>query len=454
MSAFQRILIANRGEIAVRIIRACKEMNIETVAVYSTADKESLHVALADYAICIGTGSPKDSYLHMERIMSTAVSLGVDAIHPGYGFLSENSRFAKMCEECGIIFIGPSSDAILNMGNKSTARALMKNSGVPVIPGSEGLIQDLDEAYTLAEQIGFPVIIKASMGGGGKGMRIVHTKDELASFFHQAKTEAQNAFGDASIYMEKYITTSRHVEFQILADKMGNTIHLFDRECSIQRNNQKMIEEAPSSCLDADKRLQMGESAVLAAKAIGYHSAGTIEFLVDPDQNYYFIEMNTRIQVEHPTTELVTGLDLIKEQIRIAQGQALSLKQEDVTIRGHAIECRINAEDPDRGFSPSAGTIGNLHLPGGNGIRVDTHIYPGYTVPVYYDSMLCKIICLGADRKEAIQKMMSALKELTIEGIHTNVTLQKRILAHPSFQSGHFDTGFVAKLIGQDDAHV
>ncbi|QSX07806.1 acetyl-CoA carboxylase biotin carboxylase subunit [Alkalibacter rhizosphaerae] len=450
MSSFQRILIANRGEIAVRIIRACREMNIETVAVYSTADKESLHVALADYSICIGSGSPRDSYLHLERIMSTAVSLGVDAIHPGYGFLSENSRFAKMCEECGIAFIGPSSDAILNMGNKSTARELMKNSGVPVIPGSDGLIRDLEQAYELAEGIGFPVIIKASMGGGGKGMRIVHNRDELASFFHQAKTEAQNAFGDASIYMEKYITSSRHVEFQILADKAGNTIHLFDRECSIQRNNQKMIEEAPSSCLEEEKRRQMGESAVLAAKAIGYYSAGTVEFLVDEDHNYYFIEMNTRIQVEHPTTELVTGVDLIKEQIRIAQGHSLSLTQDQVCIRGHALECRINAEDPDNAFSPSAGKIGNLHLPGGNGVRVDTHIYPGYTVPVYYDSMLCKIICLGADREEAIRKMRSALKELTVEGIKTNVTLQKRILSHPAFEQGHFDTGFVAKLIGQD----
>lgn len=450
MSTFQRILIANRGEIAVRIIRACREMNIETVAVYSTADAESLHVALADYAICIGSGSPKDSYLHLERIMSTAVALGVDAIHPGYGFLSENSRFAKMCEECGIVFIGPSSSAILNMGNKSTARELMKSHGVPVIPGSEGLIKDLEEAHVLAEQIGFPVIIKASMGGGGKGMRIAYNKEELSSFFHQAKTEAQNAFGDASIYMEKYIAVSRHIEFQILADKAGNTIHLYDRECSIQRNNQKMIEEAPSSCLEEEKRQQMGESAVLAAEAIGYYSAGTVEFLVDPDHNYYFIEMNTRIQVEHPTTELITGVDLIKEQIRIAEGLPLSLSQEDVCVRGHAIECRINAEDPDRGFAPSAGKIQNLHLPGGNGIRVDTHIYPGYNVPVFYDSMLCKIICLGADRNEALQKMKSALKELTVEGIKTNTTLQKRILSHPAFEQGEFDTGFVAKLIGQD----
>lgn len=450
MNSFQRILIANRGEIAVRIIRACRELNIETVAVYSTADKESLHVALADYAICIGSGSPKDSYLHMERIMSTAVALGVDAIHPGYGFLSENSRFAKMCEECGIVFIGPSSDAILNMGNKSTAREVMMKNGVPVIPGSDGLIRDLEQAYQLAEEIGFPVIIKASMGGGGKGMRIVYNRDELASFFHQAKTEAQNAFGDASIYMEKYITSSRHVEFQILADKEGNTIHLFDRECSIQRNNQKMIEEAPSSFLDEATRISMGQSAILAAKAIGYYSAGTVEFLVDENHRYYFIEMNTRIQVEHPTTELVTGMDLIKEQIRIAQGKKLSVTQEDIQIRGHAIECRINAEDPDNRFSPSAGRIQNLHLPGGNGVRVDTHIYPGYTVPVYYDSMLCKIICLGNNRDDAIQKMKSALKELTVEGIQTNVTLQKRILAHPAFVSGHYDTGFVAKLIGQD----
>jgi len=448
MTHFNRVLIANRGEIAVRIIRACKEMNIETVAVYSTADKDSLHVALADYAICIGTGSPKDSYLNLERIMSTAVTLGVDAIHPGYGFLSENSRFAKMCEECGIIFIGPDSDAILNMGNKSTARELMKKSGVPVIPGSDGLIHDMDQALEVAKKIGFPVIIKASMGGGGKGMRIVNTFEDLSKFIDQAKSEAENAFGDSSIYIEKYITESRHVEFQILADKYGNTVHLYDRECSIQRNNQKMIEEAPSSCISEDMRKKMGESAVLAAKAIDYHSAGTVEFLVDNDNNYYFIEMNTRIQVEHPTTEFVTGIDLIKEQIKIARGDKLTINQEDVIIRGHAIECRINAEDPDNHFAPSAGTITDLHLPGGNGIRVDTHLYPGYKIPVFYDSMLCKIICWGNDRAEAIQKMKVALDELVVSGIKTNTSLQKRIISHPDFLAGDISTNFVNKIIG------
>ncbi|HAE62682.1 MAG TPA: acetyl-CoA carboxylase biotin carboxylase subunit [Eubacteriaceae bacterium] len=448
MTHFNRVLIANRGEIAVRIIRACKEMNIETVAVYSTADKDSLHVALADYAICIGTGSPKDSYLNLERIMSTAVTLGVDAIHPGYGFLSENSRFAKMCEECGIIFIGPDSDAILNMGNKSTARELMKKSGVPVIPGSDGLIHDMDQALEVAKKIGFPVIIKASMGGGGKGMRIVNTFEDLSRFIDQAKSEAENAFGDSSIYIEKYITESRHVEFQILADKYGNTVHLYDRECSIQRNNQKMIEEAPSSCISEDMRKKMGESAVLAAKAIDYHSAGTVEFLVDNDNNYYFIEMNTRIQVEHPTTEFVTGIDLIKEQIKIARGDKLTINQEDVIIRGHAIECRINAEDPDNHFAPSAGTITDLHLPGGNGIRVDTHLYPGYKIPVFYDSMLCKIICWGNDRAEAIQKMKVALDELVVSGIKTNTSLQKRIISHPDFLAGDISTNFVNKIIG------
>ncbi len=448
MTHFNRVLIANRGEIAVRIIRACKEMNIETVAVYSTADKDSLHAALADYAICIGTGSPKDSYLNLERIMSTAVTLGVDAIHPGYGFLSENSRFAKMCEECGIIFIGPDSDAILNMGNKSIARELMKSSGVPVIPGSDGLIHDMDQALVVAKEIGFPVIIKASMGGGGKGMRIVNTFEDLSRFIDQAKNEAQNAFGDSSIYIEKYITESRHVEFQILADKHGNTIHLFDRECSIQRNNQKMIEEAPSSYISDVMRKNMGDSAVLAAKAIEYNSAGTVEFLVDNDNNYYFIEMNTRIQVEHPTTEMVTGIDLIKEQIKIARGDKLTINQEDVIIRGHSIECRINAEDPDNHFAPSAGTITDLHLPGGNGIRVDTHLYPGYKIPVYYDSMLCKIICWGNDRAEAIQKMKVALDELVVSGIKTNTSLQKRILSHPDFLAGEFNTNFVNKIIG------
>jgi acetyl-CoA carboxylase biotin carboxylase subunit len=423
-------------------------MNIETVAVYSTADKDSLHVALADYAICIGTGSPKDSYLNLERIMSTAVTLGVDAIHPGYGFLSENSRFAKMCEECGIIFIGPDSDAILNMGNKSTARELMKKSGVPVIPGSDGLIHDMDQALEVAKKIGFPVIIKASMGGGGKGMRIVNTFEDLSRFIDQAKSEAENAFGDSSIYIEKYITESRHVEFQILADKYGNTVHLYDRECSIQRNNQKMIEEAPSGCISEDMRKKMGESAVLAAKAIDYHSAGTVEFLVDNDNNYYFIEMNTRIQVEHPTTEFVTGIDLIKEQIKIARGDKLTINQEDVIIRGHAIECRINAEDPDNHFAPSAGTITDLHLPGGNGIRVDTHLYPGYKIPVFYDSMLCKIICWGNDRAEAIQKMKVALDELVVSGIKTNTSLQKRIISHPDFLAGDISTNFVNKIIG------
>lgn len=448
MSRIKRILIANRGEIAVRIIRACKEMNIETVAIFSTADRESLHVELADYAICVGSGSPKDSYLNLGRIMSTAVTLGVDAIHPGYGFLSENSRFAKMCEECKIIFIGPDSDAILNMGNKSIARALMKESGVPVIPGSDGLIHDMDEAFDIVDKIGYPVIIKASMGGGGKGMRIVSTPEELERFITQAKNEAQNAFGDSSIYIEKYITESRHVEFQILADQFGNTVHLFDRECSIQRNNQKMIEEAPSSCVSEEMREQMGKSAILAAKAINYFSAGTVEFLVDNDNNYYFIEMNTRIQVEHPTTEMVTGMDLIKEQIKIAQGDKLTFTQEDVKIRGHAIECRINAEDPANNFAPCAGTITRLHLPGGNGIRVDTHIYQNYTIPVFYDSMLCKIICWGNDREEAIGRMNTALNELVIEGIKTNTTLQKRIISHPDFRKGHISTSFVNKILG------
>jgi len=447
MAQIKRILIANRGEIAVRIIRACKELGIETISIYSTADKQSLHVALADYSICVGPGAVKDSYLNLERIMSAAVALAVDAVHPGYGFLSENSKFAQMCEECNITFIGPSTNSIKMMGNKSTAREIMQANNVPVIPGSDGVVQTPEEANEIAEIIGFPVIVKASLGGGGKGMRVINSSDEMEKFINQARTEAANAFGDASIYIEKYITTSRHIEFQILADQYGNVVHLNDRECSIQRNNQKVLEEAPASCIDHELRMRMGETAVRAAKAIGYVNAGTIEFLLDENNNFYFMEMNTRIQVEHPITEMITGIDLIKYQIKIAEGETLPFQQKDIKLQGHAIECRINAEDPDNNFTPCAGLIRELHLPGGKGVRVDSHIYPNYTIPLYYDSMICKLITWGDDRNEAIGKMKMALSEVIIEDIKTNISLLQRIVAHPDFFDGNINTKFLDKII-------
>lgn len=438
MKQIKRVLIANRGEIAVRIIRACKELGIESISIYSTADKESLHVALADYSICVGPSEVQSSYLNLERIMSAAVALEVDAIHPGYGFLSENSKFAQMCEECNIIFIGPSSQSIKLMGNKSKAREVMKANSIPVIPGSDGIITSVEEAKRLAEQIGFPVIVKASLGGGGKGMRIIQTPDDMEKFIHQAQAEASNAFGDPSLYIEKYIATSRHVEFQILADKYGNTIHLYDRECSIQKNNQKVLEEAPASFIDTALRQKMGQIAVQAAKAIKYKNAGTIEFLLDEKNNFYFMEMNTRIQVEHPITEMITGVDLIKEQIKIAQDEVLALKQEDINIMGHAIECRINAE--------GTGLIKELHFPGGKGVRIDSHIYQNYSIPLYYDSMIVKLITWGDDRSEAIKKMETALNEIIIEGIKTNIPLLKKILSNNDFLSGNIDTYFLNKV--------
>lgn len=447
MAKIRRVLIANRGEIAVRVIRACKELGIETISIYSTADKESLHVALADYSICVGSGPVQESYLNMERIISAAVALAVDAIHPGYGFLSENSKFAKMCEECNIQFIGPSSETIRMAGNKSTAREIMQSNGVPVIPGSDGVIHSLEEANHVAASIGYPVIVKASLGGGGKGMRIIENQKDMEKFLLQAKAEAENAFGDASIYIEKYIKTSRHIEFQILADSYGNVVHLNDRECSIQRNNQKVLEEAPASCIDNELRRKMGETAIRAAKAINYVNAGTIEFLLDEDSNFYFMEMNTRIQVEHPITEMVTGIDLIKQQIKIAEGAPLPFNQEDIVIKGHAIECRINAEDPDFNFTPSAGLIKELHLPGGKGVRVDSHIYQNYFIPLYYDSMICKLITWGDDRQEAIDKMKVALDEVIIAGIKTNISLLKMIIEHQDFVDGNITTKFLDKLL-------
>lgn len=446
---FQKILVANRGEIAVRIIRACREMGIQTVAVYSEMDKEALHVHLADEAVCIGPAPSQKSYLNMQNIISATVLTGAEAIHPGFGFLSENSKFARLCEECNITFIGPRPDQIDKMGNKSAARETMIQAGVPVVPGSEGAIKDEEEALALAKVIGYPVMIKASAGGGGRGMRIAHSEEEFLKAFSTAKAEAASAFGDDTMYIEKFVEEPRHIEFQILADAKGNVIHLGERDCSIQRRNQKVIEEAPSVALSEDLRKRMGEAAIQAAKAVDYVNAGTIEFLLDKHGRFYFIEMNTRIQVEHPITELVTGIDLIKEQIKIAAGMPLLIRQEDVRIEGHAIECRINAENPHFNFRPSPGKIGRLHTPGGPGIRIDSAVYSGYTIPPTYDSMIAKLIAYGKDREEAMQKMKRALEEFIIEGVDTNIDFQYTIMNNDSYQRGIFDTGFIQKEILQ-----
>lgn len=444
---FKKILIANRGEIALRIIRACREMDIETVAVFSEADRNALHVRAADQAICIGPHASAKSYLNIPNIISAAELTGVDAIHPGYGFLSENARFAEICESCGITFIGPSPKAIETMGDKATARKTMIEAGVPVVPGSKEVIKDLEQASKIAQEIGYPVMIKASAGGGGKGMRIAQNAKELHKMIQAAQTEAQAAFGNPEIYLEKYVEEPRHIEFQILADKFGNVIHLGERDCSLQRRNQKLLEEAPSTALTPELRKAMGEAAVKAAKAANYSSAGTIEFLLDKHGNYYFIEMNTRIQVEHPVTELVTGVDLVKEQIRIAAGEPLTLKQEDVEIRGWAMECRINAENPDKNFMPSPGTIEFYHVPGGPGVRVDSAAYQGYTIPPYYDSMVGKLIVWGADREEAIQRMRRALEEFVIEGIHTTIPFHLKVLDNAFFRRGEVYTNFIQRRI-------
>ena len=418
---FDKILIANRGEIAVRIIRACREMGIKTVAVYSEADRDCLHTLLADEAICIGPAPSTQSYLNMERILTATVAMKADAIHPGFGFLSENARFAELCEKCNITFIGPSADIINRMGNKSEARKTMMDAGVPVVPGGKEAVHEVEEARLVAEKIGYPVMIKASSGGGGKGMRISRGLEDFDANFQNAQMESIKGFSDDTMYIEKYIEKPRHIEFQIMADKFGNVVHLGERDCSIQRRHQKVLEESPSAAISEELRKKMGETAVLAAKSVGYENAGTIEFLLDKHKNFYFMEMNTRIQVEHPVTELVSGLDLIKEQIRVAAGEPLSVSQKDVKITGHAIECRINAENPEKNFMPCPGLITNVHVPGGNGVRVDTHIYNDYKVPANYDSMLMKLIVHGKDRTEAIAKMRSALGELIIEGIETNV---------------------------------
>ena len=446
---FRRILIANRGEIAVRIIRACKEMGIETVAVYSTADSSSLHVHLADMAVCIGPAASAQSYLNVQNILSAATRLGCDAIHPGYGFLSENSEFARLVEQCGMVFIGPDADVIDRMGVKAAARELMQKAGVPVVPGSDGLVPDAAAAREIADRIGYPVLIKATAGGGGRGMRRVYAPEELENAFATASAEAQSCFGDGSVYVEKLILDPKHIEFQILADKQGHVVHLAKRECSVQRRNQKMIEESPSRALTPELREKMGQAAVLAAKAAGYHSAGTIEFVLDKDGNFYFIEMNTRIQVEHPVTEMVTGIDLIKEQIRIAAGQELPFTQEEIHLTGHAIECRINAENPREDFRPCPGRIEGLFLPGGMGVRVDSAVYQGYAIPPYYDSMVAKVIVHGDTRLEAIRRMRRALEEFIVEGVDTNTELQYLILHHEEFVRGQFTTSFVERHLSE-----
>jgi acetyl-CoA carboxylase biotin carboxylase subunit len=433
---YQKLLIANRGEIAVRIIRTCREMGITSVAVCSTADKDALHAQLADECICIGSERAKDSYLNMESILSAAVASGAQAIHPGFGFLSENPKFARMCSQCGIDFIGPSPESIERMGNKAEARRTMMAAGVPVIPGTETAVTDVAEAKRLADEIGYPIMIKASAGGGGKGMRAAHSADEFEELFLTAQRETMQSFGDDQMYLEKYLGSARHIEFQILADRHGNAVHLGERDCSIQRRHQKLVEETPAWFLSEELREKMGETAVLAAKAAGYYSAGTIEFLLDTDGSFYFMEMNTRIQVEHPVTEMVTEVDLIREMIRISAGEKLPFEQKDITLRGHSIECRISAEDPDHGFRPCAGTVTNLYLPGGNGVRVDSMLYQGCRIPPYYDSMLAKIIVHGATRREAARKMQRALGELVIEGIHTNLDFQYELVGTKAFEEG------------------
>ncbi len=441
---FQKVLIANRGEIALRVIRACRELGIRTVAVYSQADSESLHVKLADEAFCIGPASATRSYLHIPALISTAVVTGAEAIHPGYGFLAENANFAEICADHRIKFIGPSIEAINGMGDKANARETMKKAGVPCVPGSDGLVEDEEEAFELAEEIGYPVIIKATAGGGGKGMRIANDTVQLGRAIATARSEAAAAFGDAGVYIEKYLKPIRHVEIQVMADSFGNTIHLGERDCSVQRRHQKLIEEAPSPALTPEMREKMGASAVLAAKNIGYEGAGTVEFIF-ADDRFYFMEMNTRIQVEHPVTEMITGYDLIKEQIRVAAGEKLSIKQEDVKFRGHAIECRINAEDPERNFLPCPGRVDAYIAPGGPGVRVDSHCYPGYSIPPFYDSLVGKLIVWGQTREEAIERMHRALDEYAITGIQTTIPFHLRVLDNPHFQKGDVTTDFIEK---------
>ena len=446
---FKKILIANRGEIAVRVIRACREMKIATVAVYSQADADSLHVRMADEAVCIGPPANKDSYLNAPNIISAAVITRADAIHPGYGYFSEVPSFAEACEACKIKFIGPKSAAIEKMGDKAKAREIMQSAGVPVIPGTKGVLQNEQEAFKLAGKMGYPVLIKAASGGGGRGIRLVQNDDELGKILKIAQMEAESAFGSPDVYMEKFIEEPRHIEVQILADEHGHIVHLGERECSIQNaRHQKMLEEAPSAALTPSQRSKIGETAVRAAKAAGYTNAGTVEFLLDANNNFYFMEMNTRVQVEHPVTEAVTGIDIVREQINIAAGEKLSVSQKDVKINGHAIECRVTAEDPDNNFNPSLGTIQGLMLPGGFGVRVDTHMYAGYTIPPYYDSLLGKLIVWGADRDEAISRMTRCLQEFTVEGLKTNIPFHLKIMSNAFYRRGELSTSFIKRRMG------
>ena len=440
---FEKVLIANRGEIALRVIRACKEMGIGTVAVYSEVDKDSLHTQFADEAICIGKAPSKESYLSIPAIISAAEIADVDAIHPGYGFLSENTHFVEVCEDNNIAFIGPPAKAIQKMGDKAVARETMMRAKVPVVPGSEGIIKDEKELVKTAEKIGYPVMIKASAGGGGKGMRIAYNKESLVSGFNMARTEAQAAFGNDEVYVEKYIDHARHIEIQVLADKFGNTIHLRERECSIQRRHQKLIEETPSPAIDDKLREKMCNAAVKAAKAVGYFSAGTVEFVLDNKNNFYFMEMNTRIQVEHPITEMITGVDLVKEQIRVAAGEKLKILQKDIVCNGHSIECRINAEDSENNFMPSPGKVTKFIHPGGPGVRLDSHLYQGYTIPMHYDSLIAKLIVHAEDRESAIVRMKRALREFVIEGIKTTIPFHLKVLDHRDFRKGNYSTKFI-----------
>ncbi len=449
---FKKILIANRGEIAVRVIRACKEMKIATVAVYSEADADSLHVRLADEAVCIGPPPNRDSYLNMPNIISAAIITGAEAIHPGYGYFSEKPSFAEACEACNLKFIGPKSSSIEKMGDKARAKEIMMDANVPTIPGSKGVINSEREALRIASKMGYPVRIKATAGGGGRGIRVVHSEEDLLNAIKMAMAEAESAFGVPDVYLEKDIEEPRHIEVQIMADEHGNVVHLGERECSIQHGrSQKLVEESPSPAVSPQLRNRIGEAAVRAAKAVGYFNAGTVEFLLDKNGNFYFMEMNTRIQVEHPVTEMVTGIDLLKEQIRVAAGEKLSFTQKDVKISGHSIECRITAEDPAKGFAPGAGKISQVILPGGLGVRVDTHIFSGYTVPPYYDSLLAKLIVWGNNRDEAIIRMHRALEEFEIHGITTNIGFQKRVMNNPYFRKGELSTSFVSRRMSDSE---
>ena len=445
---FKKVLIANRGEIAVRIIRACRELGIRTVAVFSEADRDALHAKIADEAICIGPAASDKSSLNIKSILAACELTGAEALHPGFGFLSENASFARMCERCGVTFIGPSPESMMLMGDKATAKKTMREANVPVVPGSDGIVESIEEAREVADRIGYPVMVKASAGGGGRGIRKVDSPDQLEDALLTAKREAKSFFGDDGVYIEKFIVDPRHVEVQLLADHYGNIVHLGERDCSLQRRNQKMVEECPCPVLSPELRAEMGAAAVRAAAACGYENAGTVEFLLSGDQ-FYFMEMNTRIQVEHPITEFVTGIDLVKMQLKIAAGEILPFTQQDIHMQGHAIECRINAENPAQGFRPSPGQIKSLYMPGGPGIRIDTAVYSGYTIPPYYDSMIAKLIAYSPTREEALMKMQWALAEFLVEGVDTNIDFQLKLLRDPDVEKADYDIGFLGRNIGR-----